>query len=114
MGKYLLGVLSYAFAINAVAYLAMVIDKAKAANNSRRIRETTLLNLALIGGSVGTVLAQQTIRHKTRKEPFRSRLVSIIVAQIVLLAAIVVALVLTGSPDALRNLLPSFNGLARY
>jgi uncharacterized membrane protein YsdA (DUF1294 family) len=30
--------------------------------------------MALIGGALGAVAAQQMLRHKTRKEPFRTRL----------------------------------------
>lgn len=56
----------------------MVFDKARAENRSQRIPESTLLYLAFIGGSIGTMIAQQTIRHKTRKEPFRSRLIGIV------------------------------------
>lgn len=102
-----MGVLAYALAINFLSYAAMVLDKAKAESRSRRIPEATLLNLALLGGSVGTVLAQQTIRHKTRKEPFRSKLVGIVVLQVLVLVALVIALLVTGSPDALWRLLTS-------
>jgi uncharacterized membrane protein YsdA (DUF1294 family) len=75
----------YILVINVIAYAAMLDDKRKAENGLRRTPESTLLQLALIGGSVGTVLAQQTVRHKTRKEPFRSHLIRIIVLQTVLL-----------------------------
>ncbi|WP_082652799.1 DUF1294 domain-containing protein [Aureimonas sp. AU12] len=101
----MIGVLAYGLAINLVAYAAMVMDKAKAENRVRRIPEATLLRLALLGGSVGTVLAQQTMRHKTRKEPFRSKLIGILVLQIVVLIALTVALVVAGSPEALWRLL---------
>lgn len=39
----------------------------------RRIAEHTLLASVLIGG-LGAWMAQHLLRHKTRKEPFRSRL----------------------------------------
>ena len=48
-------------------------DKARARNHGRRVRESTLLLLALFGG-VGAWLGQHLLRHKTRKEPFRTRL----------------------------------------
>ncbi|MBB4000256.1 DUF1294 domain-containing protein [Aureimonas pseudogalii] len=97
----MIGVLVYGLAINLVAYAAMVMDKAKAENRVRRIPEATLLRLAFLGGSIGTVIAQQTIRHKTRKEPFRSRLIGILLLQIVVLIALTVALIVAGSPEAL-------------
>lgn len=105
MGQFAIGVIGYAIAVNLLAYAAMVLDKSKARTNSRRIRESTLLNLALIGGSFGTVLAQHTSRHKTRKEPFRSRLAGIILFQFLVLLAFVAALIITGSPAALWQLL---------
>jgi uncharacterized membrane protein YsdA (DUF1294 family) len=44
---------------------------------------STLLGLALIGGSFGAITAQHWFRHKTRKEPFRSTLYGIVCLQIV-------------------------------
>jgi uncharacterized membrane protein YsdA (DUF1294 family) len=96
-----LGFIGYLVAINLLAYAAMVLDKRKAKNGASRIRESTLLNLALIGGSLGTVVAQQTIRHKTRKEPFRSRLRGIILLQALVIVALALALIISGSPKAL-------------
>ncbi|MDS7596855.1 DUF1294 domain-containing protein [Agrobacterium tumefaciens] len=54
-------------------------DKEAARKGGWRIRESTLLWLAFIGGSAGAVCAQRLLRHKTRKEPFCSILISIIV-----------------------------------
>lgn len=87
------GLLIYGLVINALSYAAMATDKTKARQGVRRIFEATLLKLAFIGGSVGTVLAQQTIRHKTRKEPFRSRLIGILMFQLLTLIALSVALI---------------------
>jgi uncharacterized membrane protein YsdA (DUF1294 family) len=64
----------YLLAVNAVAYLAMAADKQRAIDDQRRIPERTLLNIALAGGALGAVAAQQMLRHKTRKEPFRTQL----------------------------------------
>lgn len=93
--------LGYLVAVNLVAYAAMVIDKARSETNSKRVPESTLFSLALISGSVGTVLAQQTIRHKTRKQPFRSGLAAIVLIQALALISLTVGLITTGSPDAL-------------
>jgi uncharacterized membrane protein YsdA (DUF1294 family) len=47
------------------------------------VSEGTLLLFALIGGSVGAIAGQQVMRHKTRKEPFRTMLYSIAMFQVV-------------------------------
>ncbi|MBS1183500.1 MAG: hypothetical protein H6Q99_3380 [Proteobacteria bacterium] len=106
-GQLAIGVISYVVAVNLLAYAAMAFDKAKARAGSRRIAESTLLSLAMMGGSLGTVIAQQTIRHKTRKEPFRSQLVGIVLIQLLALIVLIVALVNSGSPDALWQRLTS-------
>lgn len=61
-----------AAAVNLAAFTAMAADKQAAIDDRRRIPERTLLQLALIGGAPGAVAAQQMLRHKTRKEPFRT------------------------------------------
>lgn len=56
-------------------------DKQRARAGERRIRESDLLGLALIGGSPGALLARHLFRHKTRKEPFSTQLLVILVLQ---------------------------------
>lgn len=106
-GQFMIGVIGYTAAVNLLAYAAMVLDKARAGSNSRRVSEATLLNLAILGGSIGTVIAQRTIRHKTRKEPFRSQLAGIILLQLLALVVLIVGLVMTGSPQDLWQALVS-------
>lgn len=74
--------------INAVTFGAFALDKEFAIAGSYRISERTLLALAFFGGSPGAILAQQLLRHKTRKEPFRSQLLAIVGLQAVAVAAI--------------------------
>lgn len=64
----------YLLAVNAGAFAAMAADKRRAVRDQRRIPERALLNIALIGGAFGAVAAQQALRHKTRKRPFRTQL----------------------------------------
>ncbi|AQR63567.1 hypothetical protein BZG35_14900 [Brevundimonas sp. LM2] len=58
---------------NLHAFARFWIDKRAAAAGVRRTPERTLLTAALFGG-FGAWLGQHLLRHKTRKEPFRSRL----------------------------------------
>ena len=68
-------------AASALAFAAFARDKQAAIRGERRTPEATLLMLAAAGGSPGAVAAQQLLRHKTRKEPFRSLLWAIAAAQ---------------------------------
>jgi uncharacterized membrane protein YsdA (DUF1294 family) len=79
-------VIAYGLIVNLVTFTVFAADKRLAIEHRGRVPERTLLRLAAAGGSVGAVLAQQILRHKTRKQPFRGRLIGVIVAQ--LLAAL--------------------------
>lgn len=70
----------YLLAINAAAFAAFAFDKRCAERDLRRVPEKTLLTFAVIGGAFGAIYAQQKLRHKTRKEPFRTHLNLIAVA----------------------------------
>lgn len=56
-------------------------DKRRAIERARRIPESDLLMLAVIGGSPGAFAARHLFRHKTRKEPFSTRLMVIAAMQ---------------------------------
>lgn len=75
-------------ALNLIVFIGFWQDKRAARKGDRRIRERTLLLLALLGGSLGAVTAQHLLRHKTRKEPFRSLLLGIVIAQVGLVASL--------------------------
>ncbi len=80
----------YLAAINLVTFAVFAADKRKAVRGEWRVRENTLLLLAAIGGSAGAMLAQQLLRHKTRKEPFRTVLYAIVVVQAAGLVALII------------------------
>lgn len=69
-------------AINAAAFAAFGIDKARAMAAARRTPEGTLLLLAALGGSPGAYAARALFRHKTRKQPFVTQLWLIALVQI--------------------------------
>ena len=64
----------YLLVINALAIAVFAHDKERAVVGGRRVRESDLLSIALIGGSLGMFWARQRFRHKTRKQPFGNRL----------------------------------------
>ncbi len=68
--------------LNAWTMLRFWQDKQRARTGDRRIPESDLLGLALIGGSPGALLARHLFRHKTRKEPFSTQLQLIAALQI--------------------------------
>jgi uncharacterized membrane protein YsdA (DUF1294 family) len=63
-----------AAAINLLTIFAFALDKRRAIHGGWRVRESTLLGLALLGGSPGAIWARRRFRHKTRKRPFTTRL----------------------------------------
>lgn len=85
---FLFGLFIYAPAINVAAYAVFAADKRRARLGLRRIPEKDLLGYAMAGGAIGAVLAQQILRHKTRKQPFRSQLMTILAIQVLAAAAI--------------------------
>jgi len=77
--KYLL---IYLLIINAVGFLLMLIDKWKAKHHIWRIPEATLMGVAALGGSVGSLLGMYTVRHKTKHIKFTIGIPVILVVQI--------------------------------
>lgn len=61
----------YLFVINVITFAAFGLDKRKAKKRKLRIRESVLLGLALIGGSLGAMAGMFLFHHKTRKPAFR-------------------------------------------
>ena len=60
----------YLLIINALGFLLMLVDKWKARKNRWRVRESTLLLVAALGGSVGCLIGMYLFRHKTRHLKF--------------------------------------------
>jgi uncharacterized membrane protein YsdA (DUF1294 family) len=71
--------------LNLMTFCVYWWDKEAARDGDWRVSEATLIQLAFLGGSIGAVAAQQLLRHKTRKEPFRSRLRLIVILHILVL-----------------------------
>ena len=77
-------VLIYLVIINVVTFFMYGIDKWNAKKSKMRIRETALLGLAVLGGSVGAWLGMKVWHHKTKHKKFKYGLPLILLAQIAL------------------------------
>ena len=76
--------LLYLLIINAIGFLIMLIDKEKAKKKKWRIPEATLMGIAAIGGSIGSLMGMYTFRHKTKHLKFTLGIPAILVAQLIL------------------------------
>ena len=75
----------YLIFINIVGLLSMYLDKYFAKNNMYRISEKNLFFIAIIGGSIGSIIGMYQFRHKTRHRQFTTGLPFIIFIQIMIL-----------------------------
>lgn len=58
--------ISYFAVMNLIGFALMGIDKYKAKKRAFRIPEATLFIVAIIGGSIGSIIGMYAFRHKTR------------------------------------------------
>lgn len=72
-------ILGWLAAVNTLSFVAFGWDKLCARTRWWRVPESTLLMIALIGGSIGARIAQPVFRHKTRKQPFARKLSAILI-----------------------------------
>ena len=63
--------LTYLGVINAIGLILMGIDKRKARVGAFRVPELTLFTIAVIGGSLGSLIGMHVFRHKTRVLHFK-------------------------------------------
>ena len=75
----------YLIIINILAFIMYGADKLKAKTNIWRTTETTLIGIALIGGSIGALTGMYTFRHKTQKLKFKVGIPLILLLQFTLL-----------------------------
>lgn len=74
----------YLLAMTIVTFFIYGIDKYKARKTKWRIPETTLLWMAILGGSVGALLGMKVWRHKTLHRKFKYGVPAILIIQIIL------------------------------
>ena len=78
-------IILYLLAINIAAFIAFGIDKYKAKRDKWRIPESTLLTIAVLGGSIGALAGMKIWRHKTLHNKFRIGIPVILVLQIIVI-----------------------------
>lgn len=76
--------IAYLLIINAIGFALMLADKHKARKNLWRIPEATLMGVALIGGSIGSLLGMYTVRHKTKHLKFCLGIPVILALQVII------------------------------
>lgn len=81
----------YMLAVNIFGFALMGIDKARAKKRGFRIPEATLFVVAVIGGSIGSIIGMFIFRHKTRKWYFIYGMPVILLLQIALVVALILS-----------------------
>ena len=85
-----LGILAtYLILINLTSFAMMGIDKRKAEKKLWRIPESSLFIIAIIGGSIGSIIGMRVFHHKTRHWYFVYGMPLILLLQILLIIAII-------------------------
>jgi len=77
-------IIVYLIVINIIGFFIMGIDKRKAIRHAYRIPEATLFLIALIGGSIGSILGMHLFRHKTKHWYFVYGMPAILILQILI------------------------------
>ena len=83
--------LFYLVIINVVTFFMYGIDKWKAKKSKWRIRETALLSLAVLGGSIGAWLGMKVWHHKTQHKKFKYGVPAIIIIQLALIVYFIIS-----------------------
>ena len=79
---FILGI--YLLIINILGFAFMGIDKRRAIRSAFRIPEATLFAIAILGGSIGSILGMHLFRHKTKHWYFLFGMPIILILQIAL------------------------------
>lgn len=85
----------YVLFVTFLGIASMASDKIRAMEHRFRTPESVLITIAVIGGSIGSILGMVLFHHKTRKAKFRIGLPVILAVQIaviILLRAVMVSI----------------------
>ena len=81
-------IILYIAAVNVISFVMMGVDKRRAVKRAFRIPESTLFVLAIIGGSLGSIIGMHLFHHKTRHWYFLYGMPVILALQIILILAV--------------------------
>ncbi len=81
-------IIAYVVIINIISFIAMGNDKRKARKHVYRTPESVLFTLALMGGSIGSIVGMYTFRHKTQHWYFVVFMPVIFIVQVAFVVAI--------------------------
>nr|WP_302600160.1 DUF1294 domain-containing protein [uncultured Cellulosilyticum sp.] len=82
-------IIIYLILVNIIAYISMWSDKKRAINHKYRISEKTLFTIAIIGGSLGSILGMKKFHHKTKHWYFKYGMPLILIIQIIIIVTLV-------------------------
>lgn len=78
-------ILAYIFGMNLLGLLSMYSDKERAKKKKYRIPEITLFMIAVLGGSVGSIVGMNSFRHKTKHWYFKVGMPAILIFQVMMI-----------------------------
>ncbi len=78
--------IAYLISINLIGFFIMGIDKQRARKRAFRVPEATLFMIAIIGGSIGSIIGMHLFHHKTRHWYFLFGMPAILLLQLILVA----------------------------
>lgn len=76
--------------MNLIGYMSMWSDKKRAIKKQYRISEKNLFIIALLGGSIGSILGMNQFRHKTKHWYFKYGMPLILIMQITFASLIII------------------------
>ncbi len=71
-----------------LTFIIYGVDKTAARKAWRRVPESTLLVLGVVGGWPGAIVGQQLFRHKTQKQPFKTFFFASVIVNVIVLAGL--------------------------
>lgn len=89
--QFVLFIVAALLVVNVGSVFAIWWDKRRAKKDQWRIKESTLLVWALVGGWPGGIWAMRRFRHKTSKRSFIAKYVLVVLFNMALVVAVVFA-----------------------